>query len=111
MLKDKIHKHLTLSYILIDLGRKEIEERLNGKLEPKYSILGRREKTKAYTKAEKQAGHQNAYEKWNAESDEKLEELFCEGKTVDELSKIFRRNKGAIISRIKKLELKEKYGG
>jgi hypothetical protein len=41
--------------------------------------------------------------------DEKLEMLFCEGETIKELSGIFGRNDGAIRSRIKKLELKEKY--
>lgn len=51
----------------------------------------------------------NAYEKWTVEDDEKLEILFCEGKTVKELTEIFQRKPGAIRSRIKKLELKEKY--
>jgi len=64
---------------------------------------------KTYTKAEKQQAHKNAYERWSTEDDEKLELLFCEGKTVKELSAIFSRNEGAIKSRIKKLELKEKY--
>lgn len=41
--------------------------------------------------------------------DNKLELLFCEGKNVKELSEIFARNNGSIQSRIKKLELKEKY--
>lgn len=62
-----------------------------------------------YTKAEKQQVHKNAYEKWTEEDDEKLELLFCEGKTVKELMNIFARNEGAIKSRIKKLELREKY--
>ncbi|WP_396187587.1 hypothetical protein [Flavobacterium sp.] len=64
---------------------------------------------KAYTKLSKQLEHKNAYEKWTSEDDEKLEILFCEGKTVSELSEIFKRNPGAIRSRINKLELKEKY--
>lgn len=62
-----------------------------------------------YTKAEKQQVHKSAYERWITEDDERLELLFCEGKTVKELSAIFARNEGAIESRIKKLELKEKY--
>ncbi len=51
----------------------------------------------------------NAYEKWTSEDDEKLELLYCEGKTIKELSELFGRNNGAIRSRINKLELKEKY--
>ena len=62
------------------------------------------------TKSSKQLINENAYEKWTIEDDEKLEILFCEGKKVKELSEIFKRNNGAIRSRIKKLELKEKYG-
>jgi phosphatidylserine/phosphatidylglycerophosphate/cardiolipin synthase-like enzyme len=54
--------------------------------------------------------HPNAYEKWVFEDDEKLEILFCEKKSIPELAKIFKRQQGAIRSRIKKLELSEKYG-
>lgn len=64
---------------------------------------------KKYTKESKQLEHKNAYEKWTNEDDEKLEVLYCEGKTVSELSELFKRNQGAILARIKKLELKEKY--
>ncbi|WKW45499.1 hypothetical protein P3875_06820 [Myroides sp. JBRI-B21084] len=110
MLNDRIQKHLTLSYITINLGRKELEERLFDKLKPKYSLKGKRGKEKSYSKTDKQKNHKNAYEKWTLENDEKLEILFCEGKTITELSKIFGRNNGSIKSRIKKLELKEKYG-
>lgn len=100
LLNDIIAKHLKLSYILVDLGRKELEERILKKIStPK----------KTYTKAEKQQAHKNAYERWATEDDEKLELLFCEGKTIKELSVIFARNEGAIESRIKKLELREKY--
>ncbi len=111
MLNNRIQKHLTLSYILVDLGRKELEERLYAKLNPKYNLKGKRGETKAYSIAEKKAIDKNAYEKWTTESDETLERLYCEGKTISELSKIFGRNNGAIRSRIKKLELKEKYDG
>jgi hypothetical protein len=56
----------------------------------------------------RQTYHQ-AYLPWTKEDDDKLELLFCEGKKTKELSLIFGRNNGAIDSRIKKLELKEKY--
>jgi hypothetical protein len=52
----------------------------------------------------------NAYKPWTEEDDLKLIEHFCEGKKPKELSEIFQRNIGAINSRIKKLELIEKYG-
>ena len=53
--------------------------------------------------------HANAYEPWTVEDDSKLEMLFCRGSSIIELSKIFRRQKGAITSRIRKLQLREKY--
>lgn len=53
--------------------------------------------------------HPNAYMPWTQEDDDKLEQLFCEGKTTKELSDIFQRKQGAIRSRVKKLELEEKY--
>lgn len=64
---------------------------------------------KSYTIAEKRIQNPNAYAKWHPSDDEKLEVLYCEGKSVKELSLIFKRNTGAIRSRIRKLELKEKY--
>lgn len=54
--------------------------------------------------------YEKAYFPWTPEDDQKLELLFCEGKSNRELSKIFKRNPGSISSRIKKLELSEKYG-
>lgn len=48
--------------------------------------------------------HKQAYEPWTIEADEKLVLLFQQGKTVAELSEIFGRTKGAIRSRIKKLQ-------
>ena len=72
-------------------------------------ILYEKEPEKAYDISEIRKTHKKAYEPWTEEADEKLELLFCEGKTVKELGEIFGRNEGAIRSRIKKLELKEKY--
>lgn len=54
--------------------------------------------------------YRKAYLPWTPGDDRKLELLFCEGKKISEIAQIFERNSGAIISRIKKLELKEKYG-
>lgn len=69
-----------------------------------------KEKQKSYSFEEVRKSHKQAYEPWTTEADEKLEVLFCEGKSIKELSELFGRNDGAIRSRIKKLELKEKYG-
>lgn len=69
----------------------------------------KQQKSKTYSVSEKREKNNNAYAKWTQENDNLLERLFCERKTVDELSKIFGRNEGAIKSRIEKLELKLKY--
>jgi len=53
---------------------------------------------------------ENAYKPWTETDDLQLTQLFCDGSKPKELSQIFKRNVGAINSRIKKLELKSKYG-
>lgn len=65
---------------------------------------------KSYSVKKVRETHTQAYLPWTPEDDNKLELLFCEGTKMKELAKIFGRNEGAISSRIKKLELKEKYG-
>lgn len=72
-------------------------------------VLYENESEKAYDISEIRKTHKKAYEPWTEEVDEKLELLFCKGKKIKELSEIFGRKEGAIRSRIKKLELKEKY--
>ncbi len=54
--------------------------------------------------------YKNAYLPWSKSDDEKLEILYFAGKSTVEMSEFFGRNQGAIRSRIKKLELPERYG-
>jgi len=110
LLNERFRTKLTISFLEIGLGRKELEERIFGKFKPKYNIKGKRGAVKSYTKKDKQVKYKKAYEPWTVNDDEKLEELYCLKKSVKELSVLFQRNDGAIRSRIKKLELKEKYG-
>ena len=49
-----------------------------------------------------------AYKTWDKKDDNELENLFCEGVTVEYLSRHFSKYEGVIKSRIKKLELKQK---
>lgn len=51
----------------------------------------------------------NYLKPWTEEDDQELEELWCEGASVEELGEHFKRNAGAIKARIEKLELQEKY--
>lgn len=52
----------------------------------------------------------NAYAPWSEEDDLALTQMWYEGATIKELATHFQRKPGAIRSRIKKLELEEKYG-
>ncbi|KAA3652453.1 MAG: ATP-dependent helicase [Bacteroidetes bacterium] len=75
----------------------KIESKSNKSKEKAYSIEKIREK------------HNGAYRPWTTELDDELTVLYCEGINVRDLSKHFERTKGAIRSRIKKLELEELY--
>jgi len=52
----------------------------------------------------------NQYKRWATEDDELLTTLYCEGKDIEEMMHALKRKKGAILSRVRKLELREKYG-
>lgn len=60
-------------------------------------------KTKSYTLEQKRTEHGNAYVSWDDEADKLLCRMYDEGKSIDLLSDIFERTKGAIRSRLKKL--------
>lgn len=51
-----------------------------------------------------------SYMPWTHDDDNKLESLYCEGLTFNQLAQTFERSLGAITSRIKKLQLEDKYG-
>jgi F-box protein 18 (helicase) len=53
--------------------------------------------------------HNSAYRPWTPLLDEELTKMYCEGITVKDMAKHFGRTKGAIESRISKLELMELY--
>lgn len=58
----------------------------------------------SYLEARK-AKYTNAYSPWSNEDDKRLEQLFYDGKNIEELMSIFQRNLGSIISRLRKLGL------
>jgi hypothetical protein len=57
-----------------------------------------------------QQEYPNAYTPWTEDDDMTLTQMWCEGATTKELAAHFQRKPSAITSRIKKLELVEKYG-
>ena len=54
--------------------------------------------------------YHDACKPWTTEMDDELTVMYCEGVTIRDMAKHFGRSKGAIRSRIKKLELEELYG-
>ncbi len=69
----------------------------------------RKPEPKKYDVIEIREKFPNAYKAWSNDDDDKLELLYCEGKTTKEIAAYFGRDLGAVRSRIKKLEIKEKY--
>jgi len=60
---------------------------------------------KSYTVDQIREKHKGAYQPWTAELDQELMAMFSEGISGNDLANHFGRTKGAIASRIKKLEL------
>ena len=65
---------------------------------------------KAYTVEQARLKNKDAYKPWTPELDDELTIMYCEGVNIRDIAKHFNRTKGAIQSRIKKLELEELYG-
>ena len=80
-----------------------------GLIEKTYSLNYPAEK-ELIMAAEESANYNPTFGKWTAENDKKLEILFCEGYSINKLSKLFGENNGTIRARINELELNEKYG-
>lgn len=74
------------------------------------SIIKIVKKEKAYSVDEVRGKHKDAYKPWTIELDDELTVMYCEGVNARDIAKHFGRTKGAIYSRIKKLELVETYG-
>lgn len=74
---------------------------------PKYEIPDAKQPSTIDTIREK---HKHAYLPWTTELDDELTVMYCEGANVRDMAKHFGQTKGAIRSRINKLELEELYG-
>ena len=60
-------------------------------------------KERAYTLSEKREKYPNSYKPWSTDDDKLLVTLHYENRSIKELVSIFKRNEGAIQSRIRKL--------
>lgn len=85
---------------------KEFEELMASYADlPRTRVLWEKKKEQENTLNTEQQDliYSKAYAQWTKEEDQKLIELYSKGETIEELCKIFARNKGAIKSRIKKI--------
>jgi superfamily I DNA/RNA helicase len=93
----------------------EVTEKKRSKNNAKsYSCNGKevkgKSKEKKYSLNEVRLKHKDAYKPWTAELDDELTVMYCEEVNIRDIAKHFGRTKGAIMSRIQKLELEELYG-
>lgn len=84
------------------------KEQLKQRSEEK--MTSRDAELRAYSVSEIRKKRPGAYQKWTDSLDDELTEMYCEGLSVREMAEHFGRTKGAIQSRIKKLQLHETYG-
>jgi hypothetical protein len=68
------------------------------------SHAGREPAEKTYTIVEKRQSHKEAYQPWNLELDKELVAMADTGASVGEMAEHFGRTKGAVYSRLKKLD-------
>jgi ATP-dependent exoDNAse (exonuclease V) beta subunit len=76
---------------------------------PQPSIL-KEKGYKTYSVSKVREDNRDAYKPWTEELDDELTLMYCEDVNIKEMAKHFGRTKGAILSRIRKLELEELYG-
>lgn len=72
--------------------------------------VNKRDSEKAYTVDAVRTRHKDAYARWTPALDDKLTVMFCEGASLDDMATHFGRSRGAIVSRVKRLELEDLYG-
>jgi superfamily I DNA/RNA helicase len=87
------------------------EEREQFKIREKEHEAEKKENNikKAYSFEEVRTMHKDAYMPWTPELDDELTIMYCEGVNPKDMAKHFGRTRGAIKSRIKKLDLADIY--
>jgi superfamily I DNA/RNA helicase len=106
--KNKLHIPDTLvpkgfpavPYIYVDKGKKDIAAtNKTGK-----QSSGMKLKEKSYTVSEKRGLNKDAYQPWTPELDKALKRMVDSGAPISKMAEHFGRTKGAIYSRLKKLD-------
>jgi hypothetical protein len=100
-----LQDNFELSFIVITMGRLELYDRIVEKCTPFYNAAsGIKPIEKTYSVDEIRKNHERAYMPWTTKDDDELWQLKKSGKTIDELALLFGRKKGAITSRLAKIE-------
>ena len=86
--------------------RKRLNAAINKTINKNNSDIEAATKGKSYTLEEIRLKNKQAYMPWTDELDTELMVMFIEGRTQKDMAKHFGRTRGAIRSRIKKLDLK-----
>lgn len=124
----RLNEEINLLYVAVTRTRNSIHihEALMPKdfpASPQIFLIRDRQPAPAHVKDEKDGdpqkksslarikeAHSGAYSPWTQALDDELTEMFCNGMKVKDMALHFGRTRGAISSRIKKLELGELYG-
>jgi F-box protein, helicase, 18 len=100
----------------ISIGKKEEpgkesgqEKKLKTESKAKFKTKETNSAAKSYTVDAVRESYKDAYKPWSDYQDDELTNMYIEKRTLREMADHFGRTKGAIITRIKKLELSEKY--
>lgn len=72
--------------------------------------LSSNETEKTYSVDDVREKHKAAYKPWTQALDDELTAMYCEGANIKEMANYFGRTKGAILLRIKRLDLPALYG-
>lgn len=86
------------------------EEKTETSVNEKSESCSVQSKEKSYSLEKIREKHNGAFRPWTIQLDDELTVMYCEGLTIQAISAHFERTKGAIYSRIAKLELEELYG-
>ncbi len=76
----------------------------------KYAVIKKEPTEKKYSLEKAREINKDAYRPWTEEQDNELTIMYCDKLSLNAMAEHFGRTKGAILSRIKKLELGEIYG-
>ena len=110
--RGQLNEEINLVYVAVTRAKKTLhipEDLLPAGLKetPHVKIIDKEQEGKISSSNENKGIQKQSYQKWTPELDEELADLFDQEMSLKEMAAHFGRTKGAIMSRIKKLGLRE----